>query len=135
MNFSPKIDKNVFHKHKVKLAYLFGSRVKGNASEQSDFDIAVLFKKEPCDPLALKEIARLSSDLSKFFPSKVDIVSLHYAPLLLKYEITAHNFLLYCKNEMDRIRFEVSTIKRYIDEAPIRKLYDEALHKKILQGV
>jgi len=134
MNLSYKIDKKVFQKHEVKLAYLFGSRVKGVACEQSDFDIAVLFKKEPANPLALEEIACLSSDLNKFFPSKVDVVSLHYAPLLLKYEVTAHNLLLYCENETDRIHFEVSTIKRYIDEAPVRRLYNDPMYEKILQG-
>jgi len=135
MNFVPRIDNNVFLKHSIKLAYLFGSRVKGNDVKQSDFDIAVLFKKEPQDPLSLKEISLLSSDLDEYFPAKIDIVSLHSASLLLKYEVTAHNYLLYCENKVDRINFEVSVIKKYIDEEPVRRLYNNALHERILQGV
>jgi len=135
MNFVPCINNDVFRKNKVKLAYLFGSRVKGNNVKQSDFDIAVLFKKEPQDPLALKEISLLSSDLDEYFPAKTDIVSLHSASLLLKYEVTAHNYLLYCENKVDRINFEVSVIKKYIDEEPVRRLYNNALHERILQGV
>lgn len=130
-----KIDPNLCKKFNIKLMYLFGSQAKGNAAKQSDFDIAVLFKKEPPDPLALEETAGLSSDLNKYFPTKIDIVSLHYAPLLLKYEVVAHNYLLYCENEIDRINFEVSVIKEYIAEEPVRKLYNDALHKRILQGV
>lgn len=135
MNPQINIDKEIFKKHKVKFAYLFGSRAKGNPAPESDFDVAVLFEKPPSDSLALAETGDLSSDLREYFPARIDIVSLHYAPLLLKYEVVAHNRVLYCENEKDRINFEVSVIKEYIDEEPVRKLYDEALYKRILQGV
>lgn len=128
------VDPDIFKKHNVKLAYLFGSRAKGNAAEESDYDIAVLFKENPLDPLALKETAFLALDLNKFFPKKLDIVSLNNAPLLLKYEVIAHGKYIYCKNNDERVEFEVSIIKEYIDEEPIRKLYNEALYKHILQG-
>jgi len=135
MNSNININKEIFKKHKVKLAYLFGSRAKGNPAPESDFDVAVLFEEPPSDSLALAETGNLSSDLREYFPARIDIVSLHYAPLLLKYEVVAHNRVLYCENEKDRINFEVSVIKEYIDEEPVRKLYDEALYKRILQGV
>lgn len=130
-----KIDNTIFKKHKVKFAYLFGSQAKGNSAPESDFDIAVLFKGQLSDPLALNEVSNLASDLYKSFPAKIDIVSLHYAPLLLKYEVVAHNRVLYCEDENERINFEVLVIKEYIDEEPTRKLYDNALHKRILQEV
>ena len=130
-----KINNAIFKKHKVKLAYLFGSRAKGNAAPESDFDIAVLFEKPPRDTLALRETMDISSDLARIYsPMKFDIVSLHCAPLLLKYEVAAHNRLLYCGDEKERVSFEVSAIKEYIDEEPIRKLYNNALYKRILQG-
>ena len=129
-----RIDPNIFKKHQVKLAYLFGSRAKGNAAEESDYDIAALFKGNLLDPLALKETAFLALDLNKFFPKKLDIVSLNNVPLLLKYEVVAHGKYIYCENNDERVKFEVSIIKEYIDEEPIRKLYNEALYKRILQG-
>jgi len=131
----PQIDKHIFQKFNVKLAYLFGSRAKGLSADESDFDIAVLFKEKPADPLALKETTFLSLELNKFFPTKLDIVSLNDAPLLLKYEVVAHGQSIYCKNEAERIDFEVSVIKKYIDEEPVRNLYNQALYKRILQGV
>ena len=127
------IDKDVFKKSGVKLAYLFGSRAKGNGAKESDFDIAVLFEKPPSDPYAFRETMDLSSELRRHLPAKVDVVSLHTAPLLLKYEVVAHSRLLYCKNEKERIDFEVSVTKEYIDEEPVRKIYNDALHKRILQ--
>lgn len=128
------IDKNIFKKHNVKLAYLFGSRAKGTSGQNSDFDIAILFKS-PSEPLALREITDISQELAKFFSSKIDIVSLNCASLLLKYEVVHSGKILYRENEIDRINFEVSVMKEYIDEEPLRKLYNEALHKKILQRV
>lgn len=135
MNSKLNISKDIFKKHKVKLAYLFGSQAKGNAAKESDFDVAVLFEEPPSDPLALRETMDLCSDLRNFFPNKIDVVSLHYASLLLKYEVVAHSRVLYCENEIERINFEVAIIKEYIDEEPIRNLYNEALYKRILQGV
>lgn len=126
------IDEKIFKKHKVKLAYLFGSRAKGNSSKESDFDIAVMFRQPPSDIYALRETMDLSSDLYQYFSTKIDIVSLHCAPLLLKYEVVANSRVLYRKDENERVNFEVSVIKEYIDEEPIRRLYNEALHKRIL---
>lgn len=129
-----QIDKRIFQKYRVKLAYLFGSQAKGASAKESDFDIAVLFKKKPADPLALREITAISSELSKSFPKEFDIVSLNGAPLLLKYEVVAHRKVLYCENENERKNFEVSVIKEYIDEEPVRNLYNETLYKRILRG-
>ena len=129
-----KIDPDLCKKFDINIVYLFGSQVKGEATGESDFDIAVLFKKRPADPLALKETALLSLELNKFFPAELDIVSLNDAPILLKYEVIAHGQLLYCEDETERIDFEVSVIKEYIDEEPIRNLYNQALYKRILQG-
>lgn len=129
-----KIDERIFKKFNVKLAYLFGSYAKSSSAPESDIDIAVLFKEQPSDPLALKETTFLSLELAKFFPQKVDVISLNNASLLLKYEVVSSGRILYCESETDRINFEVSVTKEYIDEAPIRDIYNQALYKKILQG-
>ena len=128
----PKIDEKIFKKFNVKLAYLFGSQAKDNSASQSDYDIAVLLEN-PSDNLALEETSFLSLELNKFFPAKVDIVSLNAASLLLKYEVVAHSQVLYSEDEKERINFEVSIIKEYIDEEPLRNLYNQALYKRILQ--
>lgn len=135
MNSQTNIDKDIFQKHRVKLAYLFGSQAKGSAAPKSDFDVAVLFKEPPSDPLALRETMNLSSDLSRFFPNKIDVVSLHTAPLLLKYEVVAHHRVLHCENEKGRIDFEVAVTKAYIDEQYTRDIYYNALKERIEKGV
>jgi len=132
---TPKIDPKIFKKHKVKLAYLFGSQAKGNVAPESDFDIAVLFEKTPVDELALKETAFLSLDLSKFFPAALDIVSLNNAPSLLKYEAIRYGKPLYRKTEKERVNFEVTTINEYIDDQFMRDIYTQAMIKRIDKGV
>jgi uncharacterized protein len=134
MNTKINIDNDIFKKHKVKFAYLFGSRVKGTAAEESDYDVAALFK-ELKDPLALVETMDLSADLRAFFPAKLDLVGLNFAPLLLKYEVVAHNQLLYCEDEKERIDFEVRTTKMYLDERYTLEIYYRAMEERIKQEV
>ena len=129
-----RVAPEIFKKFHVKLAYLFGSRAKGTAAAESDYDVAVLFREKPADPLALKETAFLSLELKRGFAQRLEIVSLNDAPLLLQYEVTAHGQPLYCENEEERVRFEVLTIKKYIDEQPMRNVYNRALHERILRG-
>jgi predicted nucleotidyltransferase len=130
----PQIDKLIFKKFHVKLAYLFGSQAKGNVASKSDFDIAVVFKEEPADPLALNEIASLTLELNKFFPGKLDIVSLHAASSLLKHEVISCSQSLYCEDETERINFEVSVIKEYIDDQYTRDIYYNALKERVAKG-
>lgn len=135
MNSNINIDKEIFKKHKVKLAYLFGSQAKGNAVPQSDFDVAVLFEDKPSDPLALEETTFLSLELNKFFPAEVDVVCLNSAPSLLKFEVIYHGKLLYVDDERGRLDFEVSSIKEHIDTKHIRDIYFAALEKRIKEEV
>jgi predicted nucleotidyltransferase len=134
MNLISNINKNIFKKHRVEIAYLFGSRTKNKSVKASDFDIAILFKNSPSESLAIKKNSFLSMELNRFFPGKIDMVSLNHASSLLRYEVVAHGQVLYCANKKDRVNFEVSVIKEYIDGEPLRKLYNNALHKQILRS-
>ena len=130
----PQIDKKIFQKFNVKLAYLFGSQAKGNAAAESDFDLAVLFEEAGDKHNLFEKTLYLAEELRDYFPKRIDIVSLNDAPLLLKYEVVSNGQALYCANEAERIDFEVLIIKEYIDEEPLRNLYNQGLYKRILQG-
>ena len=81
----------------------------------------------------MKETTFLSLELKKYFPERLEIVSLNDAPLLLQYEVVAHGQSLYCEDGKERIAFEVLVIKKYIDEQPLRDLYNQTLHQRIRQ--
>ena len=52
----------------------------------------------------------------------VDLVVLGTAPPLLAHEIISHGTLLVCRDQDERVRFEVRTLMRYLDTAHLRKV-------------
>ena len=135
MNSNINIDKEIFKKHRVKLAYLFGSRAKENAVSQSDFDIAVLFEKDGGRIDYFDKAIYLAEELRDYFPTEIDIVALNQASSLLKYEVIANSQLLYCCDEKFRLDFEVLSVNEYIDDKYVRDIYYNALKERVEKGV
>ncbi len=105
----------------VRLAYLFGSRAGGANRPHSDLDIAVLVD----DPLAAdagainRTIRRLAARLGGEIPSEaLDIVLLNTAPALLRHRVLRDGVLLYARNETERVRFALGTMREYQDLEP-----------------
>ncbi len=130
-----QINKHIFKKFNVKLAYLFGSHAKGNAAKESDFDIAVLFEKDGGRTDYFDKAIYLAEELRDYFPAEIDIVALNQASSLLKYEVVAHGKPIYCEDEAERIDFEVAVTKEYIDEQYVREIYYNALKERVEKGV
>lgn len=100
----------------VKVAYLFGSTVRGEANCLSDTDIAVLFddalSKEEAFDFQLKLIGELTTLLKT---NGVDLVALNDSPLLLTYNAIRNGVILK-SDEPVRVRFETKIMSRYLDE-------------------
>jgi uncharacterized protein len=100
----------------VKVAYLFGSTVRGEANCLSDIDIAVLFddtlSKEEAFNFQLKLIGELTTLLET---NNVDLVTLNDSPLLLTYNVIRNGIILK-SDEPVRVRFETKVMSRYLDE-------------------
>jgi uncharacterized protein len=106
----------VFASHGVAVAYLFGSRAEGTATEASDHDIAVLFTApEP----ALDATARLGADLARALGTAVDVVDLDRATPELRGQVAEHGRLVYSADEARRVRFEVDARIRWIEFRPV----------------
>jgi predicted nucleotidyltransferase len=67
----------------VRLAYVFGSTVRGQARASSDVDVAVLFEPEP----GPRDLDSLTTDLQMAAGRAVDLVVLNTAPPLLAHRI------------------------------------------------
>jgi hypothetical protein len=58
--------------------------------------------------------------------SDIDVVILNTAPPLLKQRAIAGR-VLYCRDELARVRFEVAARREYFDTKPLRDAQDRAL--------
>ncbi|MFH1039292.1 MAG: nucleotidyltransferase domain-containing protein [PVC group bacterium] len=116
---------------RVKFAYLFGSRVRGQDGPLSDTDIAVYLDRriKPGD-YRLK----LMEKLAKFLKSDhLDLVVLNQAPPLLRHEIIKYGRLLK-DDAARRIPFEVEVIRECLDTAHLRQVQRDALVENIRKG-
>lgn len=117
---------SVFARYPVVAAYLFGSQATGTATALSDVDFAVVF--EPGVSASGDVQAALISDLMLVLRrSDIDVVILNAAPPLLKERAISRGRLVYCRDDVARVRFEVATRREYFDTQPLRAAQDQAL--------
>ncbi len=125
--------KDIFEEHNVKLAYLFGSRARSMAREDSDYDIAVLYDKE--DVTIMDEV-KLAIDLANALniPSdKIDVVSLKMAEPTLKARVLKEGICIYNKNEKIKKDWEKETYLEILHYADLSAVYMKRLLRKIVQ--
>ena len=111
----------------VRLAYVFGSTVRGEARASSDVDVAASFDPPP----APRDLDQLTSDLGGAIGREVDLVSLNTAPPLLAHEIVKTGRILVCRSEDERIRFETRVAARYLDTAHLRRVQYRYLRERV----
>ena len=115
--------RHVFEDHGVVLAYLFGSRAKGLAREDSDYDFAVLFEKPDAGILEEVELGiKIARELG-IPPEKVDVVSLNRADTLLKARVFREGIAIYARDEEYRRRWERRTYIEILSEMDLYATY------------
>ena len=120
----------------AELVYLFGSQVSGKVWGESDVDLAVLLGPEVGrDRYGAIRVELISELLSVFGSNNMDVVILNGAPPLLTYEgVIQRGRLLFERNPLTRIRFEVRAFQEYVDTAPLREVQNrypmEAIHRR-----
>ena len=118
----------------VVAVYLYGSRAKGEETDKSDLDLAILFKK----PLTKYErILELRVEVQKvvgdvFF---VDVreIQLGLSPVFLG-EVISSGRIIFCRDEDKRIKFEVEAMRIIDDGEQIRRMNLYYLKKSLKQG-
>lgn len=110
----------------ISLVFLFGSYAKGNVTESSDADIAILFLSTP----DFYEITTLKQKLSEALRTEADILVLNSASVIVKMQVLKHGILLITNDYKMYNEFFVDTVKRYDDLKRTRKEIED----NILQG-
>jgi len=117
--------------HGVLLAYIFGSRARGDAREDSDYDIAVLFSNE--DASIIDEI-NLAVELAGALNEpveKIDVVSLNRADLLVKARVLKEGIPIYYVDEEFKRKWERKTLIEILDGSDMYAIYVNRVLKRI----
>ena len=109
----------------IVVAYLFGSRLRGTSTPESDIDVAVLLSKLPDE--MLDYYLDLMGRLSRFLGDRVDLVILNTAPPLLRHQVIAFGKIIYSRDERARVEFEAHADREYLDFSRFRDKYNESL--------
>jgi len=113
---------NVFRRNDILLAYLFGSRARGDAREESDYDFAILFGRA-VGVLEEVELAVEAADALDVPADKVDVVSLDRADLYLAFKVVREGELIYARDEETRRRFETRVLIDALDFQDLMDVY------------
>lgn len=84
---------SVCKKYKIRDLSLFGSRVRGEASDRSDYDLLVDFW--PDSAISLFEFSRIQVDLEEIFGTKVDLVPKSGLKPLIRNRVLAEAMPIY----------------------------------------
>ena len=95
----------------IQICYLFGSHAKGNATAESDIDIAVLLQ-DGADPVV---DLLLADYLAEKLGKKIDIVVLNRASSILQHEVVRDGIRLLEASPMVRRLFELRSFRGYVD--------------------
>ncbi len=117
----------------IRVVYLFGSQARGTVANSSDIDIGVLLNENFVKESVYGYRADLTAELiSLLRTDKIDLVVLNHAPPLLSHRVVRDGIVIHCKDESERIAFEVKMLNRFLDTAPLRERQNEYIKKSVL---
>jgi len=113
---------------RVRLAYVFGSRVHGVQGPLSDVDVALLLDRS----LDWDDERRLRARLLALEP-KLDLILLNDATIVLRREVVTGGRCMLCRSEAEQAAFETDSLSRYQDFQPFRRVQQQYLRERVEQ--
>jgi len=125
----------LFAAEPVDVAYLFGSMARGDTGPLSDVDVALLLRTGVSREAAFKLRLRMMTALGRAFDAdEIDVVVLNDAPLLLQHRVLRDGKVLFCRDELRRVRYEARAISEYLDFQHLERIYNQALLARLARG-
>lgn len=95
--------------------WLYGSRARGTAHADSDYDLAVLFNTYQPDPLERRLVPELlAMAWQRELPAiQLSLIDVQQVPLPLAFTVVSDNRLLYCRDDFARLEFERRTLSKW----------------------
>ena len=115
----------------VLVAYVFGSTASGRARPTSDVDVGVLVSQTVMRRAPSTYRLNLMADLgSALRTCDVDVVLLNTAPPALAHNVVCRGTVVSERSHVERVRFQVRTLNRFLDTQPIRDVALEHLKRR-----
>jgi len=102
--------------------YLYGSVARGEASDRSDIDVAILFDWPPSPELPGTALT-IEGDLERLLARPVGLVVLNSASADLVHRVLRDGIIVLDRDPARRLRFEVAKRNEYFDLEPVRRRY------------
>jgi len=124
--------REIFARHGVALAYLYGSQARGDAGRLSDVDVAVLFLPEASRSERSDRVLSLIGELMTVFKrSDVFVADLANVTPLLRHRVYRDGLLLFCADDRLRVKFMTEALRDYEDTRPLRNIQWYYLKQRI----
>ena len=130
------LNKDFFTRHKVALAYVFGSFANGKFGPLSDLDIAILFSKYVSSKDYLHKESLLRSEIEKMIGAEADIINLNKSiSPLLRHDAIFSGRLIFAKNKAVRFFAENAARREFEDTRILRNRQYGLMIRRIKTGV
>jgi predicted nucleotidyltransferase len=104
---------------------LYGSYLRDERHEESDVDVAILFRRKP----GYKELTILINKLEDIFERIVDLGILNDASPVFRFQVISKGKLIYMKESKARDYFIIKTINDYDDLSYYRAIQETDILK------
>jgi len=119
----PGIDA-ILRRHRVELAYIFGSTARGDRLESSDVDLAVLLPRKLNSQARFKKRLALIADLTDRYHKQFDVVVLNDVESpIFNFSVICSRGLIYCPDEIVALNFESRILALHDEAVFVRERY------------
>jgi hypothetical protein len=116
-------------------AYLYGSRARGAARADSDVDLAVILSAELTRSQRWqKRLTLLDEASSALRTDAVDLIVMEEAPATVAHRVVRDGRLIVDRDSRRRVAVVEDVLRRYLDEAWLRRVLDEGLRARLEEG-